>query len=303
MKKRSFFILLIVLFCFTINCGPGEETAAEKEAAPAVIVDNATSADGVSIAYEVSGHGNPVLVFVHGWSNNRSVWDVQMEHFSKNYKVVTIDLAGFGDSGNNREEWTMEAYGEDVAAVLKKLDLRDVVFLGFSMGVPVVIEAAGLSPERIKGIVLVDFLQNIEIVYSEEAINSSEQSLMNLVTDVTVEKAMPFFVNNTEELAERYVALVKDVPKKGWAESVRSIWQWCNEDCAESLQQIQVPVTSINSDQTPTNVEAFQKLVPSFKAKIVTGSGHFIPWEFPDEFNRLLEEAIQEFDEKKNSVT
>jgi pimeloyl-ACP methyl ester carboxylesterase len=42
-------------------------------------------------------------------------------------------------------------------------------------------------------------------------------------------------------------------------------------------------------------MEAFRKYVPSFKANIITGSGHVIMWDAPDEFNRLLEESIQEF--------
>ena len=295
MKKRSLLILLTVMFCLTFGCQRGEEPAVEKEAAPSIIIDKATSADGVSISYEVRGHGDPVLFFVHGWSNNRSVWDYQIDHFSQAYKVVAVELAGFGDSGNNREEWTMKAFGEDVAAVLKELDLRNVILIGFSMGVPVVIEAAELSPEVIKGIVLVDFLQNIEAVYSKKFISSNNKSLMNLVTDLTIEKAMSFFVTNKEELGNRYISMVKDAKKIGWSESLKNAWQWCNDDCVKSLQQIQAPVISINTDQSPTNVEAFQKYVPSFKAKIVTGTGHVIPWELPDEFNRLLEETIQEF--------
>ncbi len=295
MKKKYVLILLIFLLSMTIGCQQGEEPTVEKEAAPSIIIDNVISADGVSIAYEARGEGEPVLFFVHGWSNNRGVWDYQLDHFSQSYRVAAIDLAGFGDSENSREEWTMEAYGEDVDAVLKEIDLRNVILIGFSMGAPAVIEAALLSPERVKGIVLVDFPKNIEKVYAEKFISSSEENLMNQVTDTNVEKVIPSFINNAEELAVRYVAMVKDAPKKGWRESIRSLWQWCNESCVESLQQIEVPVTSINGDYSPTNVEAFQKYVPSYKAKIITGSGHIVHWEFPDEFNRRLEEAIEEF--------
>jgi pimeloyl-ACP methyl ester carboxylesterase len=289
--------------CFSIvillvGCGKkGEEPVdvTEKEAEPTITVDNAISADGVSIAYEVRGEGEPALVFVHGWSNKRSLWDVQLTHFSQKYKVVAIDLAGFGDSGNNREKWTMEAFGKDVVAVLNKLNLRDVILIGLSMGGPVVIETAELSPEHIIGIVLVDILQNIETVYSEEYISNMDKVAMDLVTEPTIEKAMPFFVKNKEVLGNRFISMVKDVPKVGWSDSLKNVWLWCNNECSESLQNIQVPITSINADQNPTNVEAFKKFVPSFKAKIITGIGHIVPWEAPEEFNRLLEETIQEF--------
>ena len=45
----------------------------------------------------------------------------------------------------------------------------------------------------------------------------------------------------------------------------------------------------------PTNIEAFQKYAPTFKAKIVKDVGHLVMWDNPEEFNRLLEESIREF--------
>ena len=85
---------------------------------------------------------------------------------------MTIDLAGFGESGVEREAWTMEAFGDDVTAVVEKLDLREVVLVGFSMGGPVILEAATRIPDRVIGLVLVDVLQDIENVYSQEQIDA-----------------------------------------------------------------------------------------------------------------------------------
>ena len=208
---------------------------------------------------------------------------------------MAIELAGFGDSGNNREEWTMEAYGKDVAAVLDKLELKESILIGLSMGAPVVIETAELFPETLIGIVLVDFLKNIEAVYSESNIINIDETLMDLVTEPTIEKAMSYYTRNKEVLGNRYIAMVKEAPKVGWSESIFSLFRWCNENCIESIEKVKVPITSINSDQEPTNVLAFKKYAPSYKAKIITDVGHYVHWEAPDEFNRLLEETIQEF--------
>jgi pimeloyl-ACP methyl ester carboxylesterase len=222
------------------------------------------------------------------------VCENQLAHFSSKYKVVAIDLAGFGDSGNARDDWTMEAFGYDVSSVLDKLRLENAILVGFSMGVPVVIETAEIRPGKVSGIVLVDFLQNIETVYSDEDISNSDRALMELVTEPSVEKSEPFFVKNKTELAKRYVSLIKDASRIGWRESLKNIWLWCNYECADSLKNVQSQVVSINADQNPTNEEAFRKYVPSFRAKIIEGIGHFVPWEAPDEFNRLLEESIRE---------
>ncbi len=70
-----------------------------------------TSADGIHIAYETRGEGTPALVFVHGWSCDRTYWDGQLPAFSRQFKVVAVDLAGHGESGLGRKTWTMGAFG------------------------------------------------------------------------------------------------------------------------------------------------------------------------------------------------
>ena len=91
-----------------------------------------TASDWVEIRFDRQGNGSPTLVFVHGWANDRSVWEAQVAHFSRKYEVVNIDLPSFGVSGNKRQHFTIGSFGEDVATVIKKLNLEQVVLIGFS---------------------------------------------------------------------------------------------------------------------------------------------------------------------------
>jgi pimeloyl-ACP methyl ester carboxylesterase len=162
--------LKIFFMCFSIvllllGCGKKEEEpvdVVEKEAEPTITVDNAISADGVSIAYEVRGEGEPALVFIHGWCCDRSYWEEQTPHFAEKYKVVAIDLAGHGESGLDRKEWTMKAFGEDVVAVVNKLNLEQAILVGHSMGGFVILEASSLMPKRVIGLVGADTLGDFE---------------------------------------------------------------------------------------------------------------------------------------------
>jgi pimeloyl-ACP methyl ester carboxylesterase len=257
--------------------------------------NTAISSDGVKISFYVRGEGKPALVFVHGWSNNRSIWDGQVSHFSEKYKVIAVDLAGFGESGNNRQTWTMASFGEDVAAVIKKLGLDQVVLVGFSMGAPAVIETAKRVPVQVAGLVLVDELHNVEMRYPPEVISFMDSVFMDVVNSPSIEKTKPFFRKNIDASYERVLSMVNDVPKIGWRESLNDLFRWVNDDCVKSLINSQAPIIAINSNQKPTNVEAFRKYVPSFKAKIIPDVGHVVMWDAPEEFNRLLEESIQEF--------
>jgi len=85
---------------------------------------------------------------VHGWTNNNTIWDLQVPVLSEKYQVVAIDLAGHGKSGNERSQWTMSAFGEDIAAVVHAAKLENVILVGFSMGGPAIVEAAKLLPTR-----------------------------------------------------------------------------------------------------------------------------------------------------------
>jgi len=60
------------------------------------------------------------------------------------------------------------------------------------------------------------------------------------------------------------------------------------------ISQLQVPIIAINSETRPIDVEILRKHAPSSQVRIVPNTGHLIMWDAPEEFNRLLEESIQE---------
>src|SRR5712692_9916785 len=127
-----------------------------------VVLGAARSADGISIAYEVLGAATPALVFVHGWSCDRTYWRHQLPHFAERHVVVAVDLAGHGDSQAGRAEYTMPAYGQDVAAVANQLGLEEIVLVGHSMGGDVNVEAALELGPRVVAQVWVDVYFHLE---------------------------------------------------------------------------------------------------------------------------------------------
>ncbi len=145
-------------------------------APPSWEVGSATSADGIPIRYQVSGKGPVSVVFVHGWACDRSYWREQLDHFARQYRVVALDLAGHGESGVERRQWTIEAFGRDVVTVMEALNLRRVVLVGHSMGGPVAVETARVAPEIVLGLVGVDTFHDPEAPgMTGEAIQRSVQ--------------------------------------------------------------------------------------------------------------------------------
>lgn len=261
---------------------------------PVTTVD---SFDGVSISFDNKGEGEPAIILVHGWSNTREIWDTQVSYFSEKHQVIAVDLPGFGNSGNNRSDWSIASYAEDISTIIQQLKLNKVVLVGFSLGAPIVIEAAIKVPDQVIGVVLVDDLHEVEMQIPPPMAHFLDSLMMDLVTNPTKEKLVGggFFKKNVDSAYLRVVSFLDGVSHVGWKESLAGYMEWQNEQCINSIQAVKAPIISINADMPPTNVEAFRKYVPTYKANIVEDVGHVIMWDNTEKFNQLLEESILEF--------
>ena len=255
------------------------------------------SKDGVRISYEVRGTGEPAILFVHGWANNKTLWNEQMDHFSKKYTVVALDLAGFGESGNNRTAWTIDNFSNDVIAVIDELDVKKVVLVGFSMGGPVAVETADKIPEKIAGVVLADNMKNVDKKFPLQALPHFDSVMMDLVTNPTKEKLIAggFFKRHPDKEFQQALNMVKNTTKIGWVEAGNNLIYWKNDSCTSALASLKVPVSAINSDHTPTDTAAIRNYVPGFEVNVIKNSGHTVMLEAPEEFDSLLDRYIIEF--------
>jgi len=258
-------------------------------------MDKAPSADGVLIHFQVQGQGEPALVFIHGWSADLSYWDKQFAHFTETYKVVALDLAGHGDSGIERKDWTVEAYSKDVEAVVKMLDLGSVILIGHSLGGLVMIEAACRIPERIKGLIGVDTLVDFEMSIPQDEIDGWLEAFRSDFVQSTEEYVRSLFPQNADpDLVARVVADMVAAPPIVGIGTLQGFFDYHNNRLRQAALQIKVPLICINSDMHPTETETNRQYIPSFKVKIMPGVGHFPMVEDPETLNHLLEEAVSE---------
>jgi len=250
----------------------------------------AKSGDGVRIAYEVHGKGALALVFVHGWSCNRSFWAGQIEPFSRQFKVVAIDLAGHGDSGRNREKWTIQSYGDDVAAVVKKLDLRRVILVGHSMGGDVIPEAALRLPGRVVGLIWLDTYRKLGAGRTPEEVEAFAAKFRPNFSEATRNFVRSMFVSTSDPaLVERVAVAMSSAPPSVALPSLESAFSYSRE-MPKTLQQLHLPVIAINPENAPTDVPSLEHY--GVHVIFMPGVGHFLMMEDPKRFNGLLGTAI-----------
>ncbi|WP_445156962.1 alpha/beta fold hydrolase [Halomonas sp. E14] len=252
------------------------------------------SADGVPIAYEVHGSGEPTLVFLHGWSCDGRYWRGQVPHFSQQHRVVTIDLAGHGHSGLAREDFTMRAFGEDVRAVLDDLEVQQALLIGHSMGGPVAVEAAHLMPERVIGIIGVDTFHVMAAPLSQAEIDAMLAPIQQDFVSAAAHFVTSMFIDTTDANLRDWV--VQDMaaapPQVAISAMQEMLTQHAEGLAAQQFEALTVPVVAINADLWPTDIDANRQLLAKFDAVIMEGTDHFLHMARPAAFNRELERII-----------
>ncbi len=259
-----------------------------------------TSHDGVRIACKISGHGDPAIVFVHGWCCDRTFWKHQESCFADRCTVVTLDLAGHGESGMNRTAWTVESFAGDVQTVVEGLGLTRVVLVGHSMGGPVVLEAARRMPGRVIGIVGADVFHRFGCSHSREFIVESFKPLRSNFPVVMREVAAAMFSPRADSSLVREVSGFMARADSAIAlETALNYFFWQIDHYAEAAGAVGAPICAIVGEDSPDmwdlDGEGNRRIHPRFEAKILPGAGHFVMIESPERFNRYLDECVTAF--------
>src|ERR1700732_2660082 len=93
-----------------------------------------TTKDGTSIYYKDWGTGQPI-VFSHGWPLSADAWEDQMLFLAANgYRCIAHDRRGHGRSDQTWNGNDMDTYADDLAALVRTLNLKDAIHVGHSTG-------------------------------------------------------------------------------------------------------------------------------------------------------------------------
>jgi pimeloyl-ACP methyl ester carboxylesterase len=116
-----------------------------------------TEVDGCSIAYRCWGQaGAAGLILVHGGAAHARWWDHIAPMLGRQYRVAALDLSGHGDSGR-RDAYSLEQWSAEVVTIADAAGMAaKPVVIGHSMGGFVALATAGLYPERISGVAVID---------------------------------------------------------------------------------------------------------------------------------------------------
>ena len=278
--------------------------ARERDQPPAAAVATTRTQDGVPltiasedripIRYRVYGSGEPALIFIHCWACDSSYWDQQLDTLKTRYTLVTLDLAGHGESGTTRGDWSIPAFGADVAAVAGQILNDQIVLVGHSMGGPVALEATRRLRDRVIGIIGVDSFTNIGLqpLSPRELELRLEPYRRDFAKTTRDNVTQRFFTPRSDPNLVRRIA--DDMASEPPGIGVGAMIGMNNMNYAAALGDITVPIIAINSDRLPTDVDRIRLHAPTFRVKLIPGAGHFLMIEEAPRFNALLDATVQE---------
>ena len=244
-----------------------------------------------NISYSETGKGT-AIVLLHGFLENKGMWDFYISKFAKKNLVITIDLLGHGETECLSYVQTMEDNADAVHAVLSKLRIRKAVFVGHSMGGYVALAFSELYPDMIKGLVLLNSTARAD---SEErktnrdrAIRAVKQSFINFVS---LSIANLFSESNRERLSSEIESIKKEAlktPLQGIVASLEGMK--IRKDREVLLYLTPYPKLIILGEKDPVlNYEETKEQIENTAVKLVTfPDGHMSHIENQDELLSVL---------------
>ena len=231
-----------------------------------VIVEN------LAIEYDDIGSGK-VILFLHGWKDNLKTFDDLLPFLSSKYRIIRIDLPGFGKSGKPSESWVLDDYVKFINEFIFKLNLKVDTFVGHSLGGRILIASAGIAKRKT--------LKNYFLMFISK--------IGKFITYIP-----PFYFFKKQIRKTLYSFIGSDYFNAG---SMKEIFlNIIREDLTHFLENIKIPTLLIwgeDDTETPlTDGNRFHKLIKNSVLKVFKNSGHFVHKEKSKEVSQLIQDFI-----------
>ena len=260
----------------------------------------------VETNYELAGDGK-CIVLIHGFTDNLAMWHNQIPEFSKQYKVLTYDVRGHGQTESPDDKISLDTLADDLYALLKAINIDKAFVLGYSMGGRIGLKFALKHPDMIPGFIFANSgIPGPVFQLSEQEITEmlEKQSLMEkliesgdieAISEVMTEFSFsPGFKNREPEVYQRYKELKLKNDPRHYLSILKAIVE--NFQNPPDLTRLKCPALIIAGDQDSFMklevAESMEKAIPNVQVKTLP-TGHASALEMPEQFNQTVIEFLK----------
>jgi pimeloyl-ACP methyl ester carboxylesterase len=250
--------------------------------------------NGLRLAYEEAGQGEPAFLFLHGWMCDRSHFAPQMARFSRMGRCVAVDLRGHGESDKPEQDYSIAVLADDLRWLCAELGLRKPVVAGHSMGGVVAYRLAAIDAALPGAIVALD----CPIAMAARHHDALERAAQRF-HGPDYEKEVRRFVGNMflpiDDAGRREHII--DMMLAGPSYVGISAFDAFLADpisLVDSAPRIEVPLLAIASaGGHMADLGRLRELTPLLVTGQAVGAGHFLHLEVPDQVNSMIERFLR----------
>ena len=251
------------------------------------------AAEGVVLPHDDSGHGEPVLVFIHALGGSPEQWAFQVRHLRGAHRCIALALRGHG-TAPSPGSFTVEAMAADVAATLARLNVHRAVVVGHSSGAHVALAYAAAHPLRVTGLLLADPGGDARKVPRE----MSQAMLHALDNDATYAATIEGYYRTllVGSHAEVAAGVMGDLEATARA-TIRGVFHASMHfDPVAALAAYKGPVLAVDTyigDQP----FSLAHLVPTLRTTRIGDTGHWLQLDQPKKFNDIVDGFLEKLAE------
>ena len=251
-----------------------------------------TTANGISIHYQVAGQSGPVVVLLHEMGGTLESWDAVVPGLAEHYRVVRFDQRGAGLTEKVRKQFTNDQAVDDLEAVLRNLDLKPPYrFVCVAAASTQVLRFLERHPDQVASIVLCNPAPGVDPSRAgalNERADLAEREGMAGVMGITLDKSYPPTLGEPaayEAYRGRYLA--NDPVGFGLAHRMLAM-----TNMLHMLPKVSVPAMVVagkhDTVRPPAGTEELARKIPGARFELIEEAGHFLPTTGPKTLLRLL---------------
>lgn len=242
---------------------------------------------GIAVEYRDEGAG-PVMLMLHGWKDSLHTFDPLVRELATRFRVVRIDMPGFGESEMPDPSWKLDDYVDLVHACIEKLGIDVTVLVGHSFGGRVIIKGLARRLFHPRTVVLI-----ASAGVGERQVGKNAMLKMVAKAGKVATVALPHGVR--QKLRRRlYEKIGSDYHASGRLKDV--FLNVVGEDLSADAQQVSVPTLLVwGSEDRSTPLSDGVKLsmlIPNARLETISGASHFVHQEHPQKVAHLIMDFV-----------
>ncbi|HRE84368.1 MAG TPA: alpha/beta fold hydrolase [Opitutaceae bacterium] len=257
--------------------------------------------DNLTLSFDDLGPRScPVLLLIHGHPFDRSMWAPQIQAAqAKGWRALAPDLRGYGQSGITPGKVAFKTFADDLAALLRHVDVTQAVIAGLSMGGQIVMELFHHAPELFRATVLADTSPAPETPEGRRqrtamAHRLETEGMSGYAHEVLPRMISPRTIARDPKVADHVLQMMLSTSPQGAAAALRGRAE--RRDYRDLIRTIEVPslimVGREDSFISQADAEAVHRSLPASEFAIIDDAGHLPNLEQPQRFNTAFFDFI-----------